>query len=495
MIFRRQAMSLIEILVVVAIIAVLMGLIGFSTSRTQTSSQVRAAAEELASVLRRTRHRAVTEQRMYAVAFNIQNEPGSSGAVLNNRSGGHWYRVIGPSLMTRASAQSPEGIPWAQGKRYEVSSGEYRNANFPDFLRDVSSCWAGPAHVLPAWKVRFLALGDTDEGPRRRWESGRKNDWYAAGGETTYPRPWFGYFDATTGRLWPWGAYDPSKASSGFYYQGKDPVIAGCRNSADRTVNHDWNSDSKWMNQDLNGDGDFDDFGEKEIAFPLVTQGQPRPLVNADWLDAIILFHADGSAEFAEWNRARRAYSAKPDPTPDAGDNNNLSGIPDRAKPGPPNGDFTPLSNYSRGICPYEIGEVAHFTAHTGGWHITLAPDSLDDRTTFPNAQAAMASISPCWRVFVSASGTVTTFQVMERSGYAKALLSQNKAWPNDPSQWLDTGTYNSNQVWLNCRLGWLCNPPVPSWNAEAPLVPRGQPITNILDPDMLTQRIWWRLP
>ena len=30
------------------------------------------------------------------MVFNIANATGSSGRILNNRNGGHWYRVIGP---------------------------------------------------------------------------------------------------------------------------------------------------------------------------------------------------------------------------------------------------------------------------------------------------------------------------------------------------------------------------------------------------------------
>lgn len=495
MIHRLRAFTLIEMLVVIAIIALLMGLIGFSTAREQRGSKVRGAAEELASVLRRTRHRAVTEQRMYAVAFNIQNEPGSSGAVLNNRSGGHWYRVIGPSVAIRTRDQAPDAIPWGRGNRWDPTTGGWAKTNFPDFVQDVERCWVGPAHVLPARQVRFLALGDTDEGPRKRTSNGQSETWYASGGETTYPRPWFGYFDAASGRLWPWGGYDPTKPTSGFYYQGSDPVVVGCRNPVSRTVKHDWNGDAAWTDQDRNNDGDLDDPGERETAFPLQVQNEPRPLVNADWLDAVILFHANGTAEFGEWNRGRRSYSSTPDPTANSNDNDFLSGVADRCKV-INSAMYTPLTNMDNGICPYEIGEVAHFTAHTGGWHITLAPDSLDDRTTFPTADAAIASISPCWRVFISASGTVSTFPVMERNGYIKSLQSANKAWPSNPALWMDTNaTPTSNQIWLNCRRGFLHVTPNPTWNSSLPLVPRGKPITNILDPDMLTQRIWWRLP
>ena len=41
--------------------------------------------------------RAMVEQAPFAIAINIQNAPGSSGRVINNRSGGHWYRMVGPA--------------------------------------------------------------------------------------------------------------------------------------------------------------------------------------------------------------------------------------------------------------------------------------------------------------------------------------------------------------------------------------------------------------
>jgi len=479
--------SLIEMLVVISIIVLLMGLIGFVTTHDQRSSQVHGAADELASVLRRTRHRAIADRRMYGVAFNIQNEPGSSGAVLNNRSGGHWYRVIGPSLTTRYSATAPEIIPWARATRTDG------NTNFPDFVQDVEACWTTPPYPLPARKVRFLALGDVDEGPRQRSGSGGfTNIWYSDGGETTYPRPWFGYYDSSTQTLWPWGGYTPGKTYSGFYYQGSDPVVVGCRNPVSRIVSHDWNGDNAWTDVDRNLDGDLDDPGERETAFPLQLKDEPRPLVNAAWLDAIVLFYPDGRAEFMEWNRARRSYLATPDPSPALWDNNFGSGVPDRAKPG--SGPAIPFTDSIYGISNIELGEVAHFQIHTGNWYITLAPDVLDDRTTFPSAKAAIASMSPCWRVGISPLGIISVIPVMERDGYAAALRAQNKVWPPSPADWLDANPIASNnKIWDNCRLG-ILHVTIPGW-WNSPGKPRGMPITNILDPLMLTDRIWWKLP
>jgi hypothetical protein len=139
------------------------------------------------------------------------------------------------------------------------------------------------------------------------------------------------------------------------------------------------------------------------------------------------------------------------------------------------------------GECSYEIGEVAHFSDHTGGWHITLAPDTLDDRINYPTAKAALESMSPMWRVFISANGAVRTFPVAERSGYVSSLKAANKAWPPNPSDWLDTATTTGNTVYNRCRLGYL--------NVPGNTTPSGRPITDIVDPDMLSQRVWWILP
>jgi prepilin-type N-terminal cleavage/methylation domain-containing protein len=491
---HRLAFTLIELLVVITILVILMALIGRVTLRDQRGAQVRGAAEELVSVLRRTRHRAISERRMYGVSFNIQNEPGSSGAVLNNRSGGHWYRVIGPSLTMRYIPTAGETVPWAGGQRFEDATGNWNATNFPDFSEEVAHRWASEPYVLPARKVRFVALGDTDEGPRRRLNGlpgAGNNTFYNDAGETTYPRPWFGFFDASTGTLWPWGGYDPAKPASGFHYQGDDGPVIGCRNPVTRTVNQDWNGDNVWSDQDRNGDGDFDDPGERELNWPLATAGEPRPLVNAAWLDAVILFMPDGHAEFGEWNRGRRAYDKTPDTSPAIWDNGH-NGVSDRCKPGPNSITWPTLTNQG-GVCPYEIGEVAHFVQHTGGWYITLAPDILEDRTQFPSAKAALETLRPAWRVHVHTSGVISAAPVMERSGYVAGLKAAGKAWPANPTDWLDTSGGAGNQVWANCRLGWLHQPPNPAW--DTPSAPLGMPISDIVDPDMLSERIWWRLP
>ena len=93
----RASFTLVELATVIGILALLFGLLtSMIGPRTIRGPMVKAAADQLASVLRKTRQMAMDNKGVYGVTFNIQNAPGSSGSVLNNRSGGHWYRIIGP---------------------------------------------------------------------------------------------------------------------------------------------------------------------------------------------------------------------------------------------------------------------------------------------------------------------------------------------------------------------------------------------------------------
>ncbi len=510
----RAGFSLVELLVVIAIALAFMGLFALGTTTQQRGADVRAAAEELAAVLRETHHRALKEHTTFGVAFNIQNAPGSSGKVLNNRSGGHYYRVIGPSHRTRAPyLGSAENIPLAHGQLlvngdHVTCHGMY--ANFPDFVDDVARSWISEPHVLMPGRVRFLALSDTEEGPRREpW-----NTYYWANSNTTYPRPWFGYFDPATKRLWPWGGYDTAVPKSGFYYEGSDGPITGCLNPSSRTVNHDWDAmdfpkATPWTganiiaDKDINGDGDMTDEYEKEVNWPIWEQGQPRPVVNADWLDACISFRPNGEVEYLEWNRARRAYLATVPPTSNtAYYYNEFSGIPDRAK----STGAVDVVGGNRGCFtdPYPgagTSEVAHFDKHTGGYRITLGPDSPFDQDTFISEEEAADSISPAWRVEISTFGVVTVYAVQKRKGYLKSLPpSPNPGgyWPENPAVWLDTSPDWQNPVNNHCHFGYLNLCPSSGWgwaNTPTPGTPTGQPIVDILDPKMMSQRVWWKEP
>jgi type II secretory pathway pseudopilin PulG len=499
---RSAAFSLVELLIVIGIIMLLMGMIVVGSRSDQRDAQVRGAAEELAAVLRATHQRALATSQCYGVAFNIQNAPGSSGAILNNRSGGHSYRVLGPAQRTRYVWDLRHLIPWSGGKLTIERDQGTATGNFPDFIADVEASWIDAPHVLPPGKVRFLALGDTDEGPRWR---GSPQTYYSS----TYPRPWFGYFDPVAKRLWPWGGYDPGDRTSGFYYQGAmDPSIVGSVNPSDRLVNHDWDrisylggaESTAWgsaiviADVDRNGDGDTSDPDEKEVNYPLWLKDAPRPLVNSAWLDACLVFLPDGTVFFGEWNRARRFYRNTA-PTGNGASRffAGLSGIPDRAMKTSAAVQYPswgmPLDDWMMTITDRdipknaEIPEVSHFDRHTGGWHLTLGPDVLDDRTTFTSPAEALDTMTPAYRVFVSWLGVVRTVRVQRRSNYLASLPSSGSGsrWPPAPTDWSNTGLINSR-----CKMGYL-------HQAGNSGIINGSPIVDIIDPQMLAERVWWR--
>jgi prepilin-type N-terminal cleavage/methylation domain-containing protein len=101
----RRAFSLIEMLVVLAIIMLAMGMTFAVTGRRdERRAQVQGAAAELAATLRLARAYAMERNIVAAVSFNIANAPGSSGWTLNNRAGGHWYGILGPARARSTSS-------------------------------------------------------------------------------------------------------------------------------------------------------------------------------------------------------------------------------------------------------------------------------------------------------------------------------------------------------------------------------------------------------
>ena len=493
---RIRGFTLIEIMVVVTIV-VLLAAIGFGTLREQRrDAEVQAEAERLAAFLRQARNRAVAERAAYGVVFNIRNAVGTSGAVLNNWDGGHYYRMIGPGRGDQSGVSIPVAGPGTL--HYDNI---YANRNFPHFIENVANSWVSEAYVLPERTVRFLALGDTDEGPRVNGSDAgdSRNRYYGDKGETTYPRPWFGFYDESSGRLWPWGGYDSSKPTSGFYYQGENnplvprmhPPVVGSVHPQDRIYNQDWNYDKKFSNNDVNGDGDIDDLGEQELGFAIWRQGEPRSLVEADWMDACIMFTPAGTAKFLEWNRGRRAYWD--DQMNFTGKYAGHNGIADRAKRRLEKAPVTYWAwDYTYTTARYEDqedhGEVGHFVEHNSGWHITLAPDVVVDDNRFNTVEEAMQSIDPAWRIFIGTSGVVRVMRVQNHR--SDSWLNSKTPWPENPADWLDTTSGSSNKVWRECRLGWLHEPE--SQDDEGRLKKTGTPITDILTPRMMTDKIWW---
>jgi prepilin-type N-terminal cleavage/methylation domain-containing protein len=477
----RAGFTLLEMLAVLAVMAIVLGMAIPGFTRDEREAHVRAAADELAATLRKARSLAMARQTAYGVAFNIQNDPDSSGRVLNNRTGGHWYQIIGPSGNSSYDLQGGT-LPYASDMGADSLVKYHNLPNFPDFTQEVSRCWAGERIVLPRNRVRFLALSDTDEGPRVRAPHYNKssdapqNVWYGVGGERSYPRPWCGYWDRTTGEWWPWGGRGATTASvaakSAFWYQGSEADFPDSRNPADRSYTQYF---------DLDGDKYTSGAGEKVIGYKVLTKGEPRPLVNAAWLDAVIAFLPSGQAIFLEWNRARRYYDdiqAVPDNNANEAFGFRSNGVRDMAK----SYGSTVYTNHS-----YDQAEVGHFTRHTGGWFITLAPDAASDIHTFSSAAEVIAAITPAYRVFVGNWGSVRTIRVRNQP------LTGRTLWPAAADDWLSSV---STGVWKNCRNGWLHAPASStSSSVETPvskLKPRGIPVIDLINEQILADRMWW---
>ena len=381
--------SLIEVLVVLAIVSILFAM-GFSSlGQERRSSEVQAEAERLAAVLRLTRNRAMNEQRGYGVAFNIRNGVGTSGAVLNNWDGGHYYRIFSSQRHTR-------DLPAVHSER----SWNGFHVNLPYMIDTLKDCWVSDRYLLPAKSVRFLALSDLDRGPRRHYlHKTWPEEYYDS--DPSYPRPWFGYYDQTTGRLHAWGGYDPAKNYSGFYYEGTDGDITDCVNPTDRSYDEDFDWDGKFANVDRNNDGDFDDPYERELDYAIWRKGEGRELVNADWLDAAIVFMPSGEARFLEWNSFRRGFFNKQSDGSGGFSGCYVNGIADRCLPKQTgawnkSGVVHHLFNSSglHNARSVEQPESTHFVVHTGGWNITLAADAQIDVNHFNTVDEAIASIT-----------------------------------------------------------------------------------------------------
>lgn len=481
---RHRAFTLVELLVVLAIIVLVAAMVGTVSGADGRAAGVRLAAEQVAAMLKQARALALATHEPHAVSFNIQNEPGSSGAVINNRSGGHWCRIlrsarygcsdlphgttytfVPPILPGIASGSGrPAGDPYAtfnpqvaEGNR----GGENPTPIYPTFAHlaeEIRSCWIGEALNLPAKRVRFLALGDADEGPRwriRNWDTNTlsENQGYGA----TYPRPYFGWVAAgANGVKWhPWGGYAPSIPFSGLVYQGKgEPAIPDSRHPAQVDLTVQWND---WV-------------GSTTSTWTLFQAGDPRPLVNGDWCDFVIVFNPDGTAVFPAMKCNRRWFPAGKGP---AGTAKAWSG----------------LEAYWGFQYSVPAGESISYERHTGRTYITLAPDAPTDDDTFSSTEDVLRAIMPMYRVYVSRAGGIGVLPVRRNDGVFGDLAAQGlgSPWPPDPGDFA-----NDTFVEQNYRFGWLHAHNANTSAYLGDLTPKGTPIQDQVGKSMLERRAWW---
>lgn len=446
----RPAFTLVELLVVLAIVAVTAALSLSIPNADKRRANVEGAARELAEYLRSAQAMAIRNRAGYAVVFNLANGAGTSGAVLNNWGGGHWYRLLGPGEFDYS--RGSHGLSWHPRPTNFFDYVDRDNFNnVPATIRRVESAWVGEAQRLPARKVRFLALTDLDNGHSHRHGGSNLVSTFPA----TYPRPWCGWFDSASGRLRAWGGYDPAlslngRSNSAFYYQGSDPAISGSRNPADRTSG-----------------ADKDEFGNQTSGgMVFMRSGEVRPVVNAAWMDWYITFRPDGTVKAGRMGELRCESG--------------LNGG-DAVYGNTPNGDIGDLAPAradwafgSRGHS-YELADdeftATSFQARTGYWHITLAPDVDLDSDRFDSPARAVRSMMPAFRVGINAVGDVRVVQV-------RPSITSDLDDTITGAQWQDKTTTDAR--W---RSGVL---------TDAAGRPKGSPVVDGLTAEMLTGRVWW---
>jgi type II secretory pathway pseudopilin PulG len=472
---RRLAFTLAEMLVVLAVVVTLFGMVIGSFPRTDLRYQsVKAAAEELAATCRQARARAIGQSTTTAIVFHIENAPDSTGRVLNNRSGGHWYRILGSMAQTQESnlykkvpdmSCRADNLPPMTG---DVVGGVITSApyNMYQFAQENVQSWQGAVHVLPAGRVRFLALTDMDYGDFGYTAATKRR---APSGAVSYPRPWFGWYDASTRRLYPWGGYDPMLPGSGFYYRGNaaagtygivDAEPSGCINADRRVLDHWLDSQQTQGSGGASAQAPAIPAGDPTNIDILYAQGSPRPLINAAWRDMGLVFLASGEVQWAGCMPARHCLNFRNDMpalTPAVS-----RGVAERC-----NGQFAAAGALDQ----HAQTEAGNFDRVSGGWYITLSPDVPRDIDVFPDSRSALESLTPMFRVFVSVLGDVRVVCVSRTKKFG--TLSP---WPTAPTDW------STQMVTKFPRDQYL----------DGTGAPAGLPITDFITEDMLANRSVW---
>ncbi len=444
--------TLIELLVVTGIVAALFAIALSIPTADKRRVEVEAVSRDLAATMRLGRSLALERRAAYALVFNIANGAGSSGRVINNWGGEHWYQLIGPNedqgnMGNNGTATYPEA---------RFTDG---NLSLPTYLSRVSKAWFGERKTLPAHKVRFLALSDQDNGHVHTWGDG--DDYYSAFPDT-YPRPWFGWYDVGAKRLYPWGGYDPalldrrSQPCSGFYYQGQDPAISGQRNPADRRSTVTNNTDPPLRNM------------------LLLAKDDVRPLVNGNWMDSYICFYPDGTVRFEVFGRLRLESRTRRD-----------SGADSKGGWAVPNyGDLGDLTSDKRDEYISDWTSAAsHWERRSGYWYVTIAPDAESDSDSFASARDALRSITPSIRVGINRFGDVRIADVRPALPAGKSILplSPASSTPDERSAWQNKNVTSTNyQYTLRTD---------DNGNAV------GSPAVDFVTPEQLERRGMWVTP
>ena len=268
------------------------------------------------------------------------------------------------------------------------------------------------------------------------------------------------------------------------------PVV---RNPVDRAYDVDWNADGDFA--------DTDALRGPERGYRVFRKDEPRPLVSGEWQDFLICFAPDGAVSVPPFKTNRKRFSRQQQAFVSDPRLNHCNGVIDTTKPwfggnGMDPGKWEDNYGYNRdAVWMTEASEVAHFDRHTGAYRISFAPDSSDDRDAFADAREALASMWPLWRVEISKQGDVRTYQV-RRAG--DDWFAGRTVFPASPSVWLQTSGADRQTIGKRCKWGWLQHEKTRSgatwdfFHREPDAVPVGTPITDVITPRMLTDKVWW---